>query len=105
MSSTDWNKVRDSLKGSLTTQLAALIDGTAADLDGPVREAANRLTLAIQTGDKELVDETRDQLALYLVQNQMRLKGTLSDSLGLVLGVGINFLVDGALAGLGAVRK
>lgn len=103
--STDWNKVRDSLQGSLASQLAALIDGTAKDLDGPVREAANRLTLSLQSGDKELIDETRDQLALYLVQNELRLKGNLSNSLGIVLGVGINFLVDGALAGLGAVRS
>lgn len=100
----DWKYVADALEGGLRNLLGQLIDGTISDLDGPIRMAAARLQLAARRRHPELVEEVQDQLAMLILEKQLRLRGNSSDMLSLGLSIGLNALVDGAIAGLGGLK-
>jgi hypothetical protein len=99
----DWEFVRNSMETSLKKGLAEIVEGGIADLDGPIREAANRLTVAARRKRQDLVDEARDTLALAMMEQEIRAKAGFEGILDFALGAGINLLVDGAIAGLGAL--
>jgi hypothetical protein len=103
--STDWNHLNTELERGLKELLDGLIDGAVTDLDGPVRETAQRMTLAAKRGRYDLVEASRDQLALLVLEKELRLK---VEGFGLfeqILGMGINALINGAIAGLGGLKS
>ncbi len=100
----DWKFLGSALEGGLKELLSELIDGSIKDLDGPIREIAARLTLAAKRKRKDLVDECRDQLALIIIEKELRLKAGAGELWEMVLGVGLNALVNGAIGGLGALK-
>lgn len=102
---TDWTNLRDSFDVMLKNALMDTVDATAEDLDGPVRKAANRLAVAVRNKRTDLLDEIRDDLALRLHQQQVRVKANATQPLDALLTTGINMLFNGAIAALGAVRR
>ena len=96
---------RDGIEAALKAELARLLDGTVDAVDGPIRQAANRLLFAAQRGRRDLADEARDQLALALEERQLAARAGLESTLSVILQRGIGLLFDGltaGLAGLGA---
>lgn len=92
------------LEGGIKELLGELIDGSIKDLDGPIREIAARLALAAKRKRYDLVEESRDQLALIILEKELRLKADAFDLWEKVLGMGLNALVNGAIGGLGALK-
>jgi hypothetical protein len=98
---------RDAIEAALRAELSRLLDGTVDQVDGPIREAANRLVVAARRGDRALAEECRDQLALEIEMAKLNARAGLESTLSVVLGRGIGLLFDGlvaGLAGLGARR-
>lgn len=106
MASKDWEGLRNELQGALTAELAGLIDGSIEDLEGPIRDAANRLVVAVRRGPtgEVLVGEIRDELALRMVEKQIKAKQSVNNVMDVVIGVGMNMLFRGAVGGLAAVK-
>lgn len=104
--SKDWEGLRNEVEAALRQELSGLIDGSIDDLNGPVRDAANRLVVAVRRGPagEKLVAEIRDELALRLLEKQIKAKQSLNGVFDVVLGVGMNLLFKGALGGLAAVK-
>lgn len=100
----DMAGLADALGGGIKELLGELIEGSLKDLDGPVREIAPRLALAVKRKRQDLVDECRDQLALIILENELRLKAGASEFWEKLLGLGLNALVNGAIGGLGALK-
>jgi len=100
----DMKALAGAMESGVKAILSQLIDGAITDLDGPIRDTAARLTLASRRGRQDLVDESRDQLALIIMEKERRLKVSGYDVLDTVLGIGLNALVNGAIAGLGALK-
>ena len=100
----DWKSLGAALEGGVKELLNELIDGSIKDLNGPIREIAARLTLAAKRKRKDLVDECRDQLALIILEKELRLKAGAGDLWEKMLGIGLNALVNGAIGGLGVLR-
>jgi len=104
---TDLSGARDQVEAALRAELARLLDGTVDAVDGPIRDAANRLVIAARRGRRDLADEARDQLALALEERRLKAREGLQSTLSVVLGRGVGLLFDGlaaGLAGLGARR-
>lgn len=80
--------------------LGQVIDGTISDLDGPVRDIAARLTMAARRNRPDLVQACQDQLLLLVLEKEMRLRSSSNGFLDSMLNVGINALVNGAMAAL-----
>jgi hypothetical protein len=91
---------RDGIEAALKAELARLLDGTVDAVDGPIRQAANRLLFAAQRGRRDLADEARDQLALALEERRLAARAGLEATLAVVLGRGVGLLFDGLAAGL-----
>ena len=104
--SKDWEGLRNEIEAALKQELAGLVDGSIDDLDGPVREAANRLVVAVRRGPagQALVEEIRDELALRMLEKQIKAKQAVGNVMDVVLGVGLNLLFKGAIGGLAAVK-
>ena len=100
----DMAALADALGSGVKELLGELIDGSLKDLDGPVREIAPRLALAAKRKRKDLVDECRDQLALIILEKELRLKAGVGEFWEKLLGIGLNALVNGAMGGLGALK-
>lgn len=98
----DWEKVRDGLEASLKGELAGMIDGSIADLNGPIRKASDLLTVAIRRGPAgaELVEEIKDTLALAMLDQKVKAKAKVSGVMDVVIGTGLNMLFQGAVLGL-----
>lgn len=94
---------RDSIEAALKAELSRLLDGTVDEIDGPIREAANRLAVAARRGRRDLADEARDQLALALEERKLAARSGLESTLSVVMGRGIGLLFDGLVAGLAAL--
>ena len=98
---------RDAVEAALKAELSRLLDGTVDAVDGPIREAANRIVVAARRGRRDLADEARDQLALALEERRLSARIGMESTLNVILGRGIGLLFDGlaaGLAGLGARR-
>jgi len=94
----------DSMESGLKDILDQLIDGTAENLDGPVREIASRLTLAARRNRMDLVDACKDQLALIVLEKELRLRSDADDFMDTLISVGINALINGAVGALASTR-
>jgi len=106
MASKDWEGLRNEIEGALRDQLGGLIEGSIDDLEGPIRDAANRMVVAIRRGPtaQPLVDEIRDELALRMLEKEIHAKKAVGNVMDVVLGVGLNLLFKGAIGGLSAVK-
>jgi hypothetical protein len=102
-SPTDMSAARDAVEAALKVELARLLDGTVDQIDGPIRDASNRLVVAARRGRRDLADEARDQLALELEAAKLRARVGFESTLGLVLQRGIGLLFDGLVAGLAGI--
>lgn len=103
---TNVSDARAQVEAALRAQLARLLDGTVDHLDGPIRDAANRLIFAAQRGRRDLVEEAEDQIRLGIEQRKLAARAGLEGVMDAVLGRGIGMLYDGLAAGLkGAERK
>ncbi len=90
----------------VTDIVTSLVDESIADLTGPVKEISARLALAVRRkGRKDLVEMCRDQLALIVLEKRLRVEGAGSDLLvNMVVNIGINALVNGAVGGLNSLK-
>lgn len=100
----DLEAVAAGLEGGLKTLLGQLIEGTISDLDGPIRETSMRLAVAAKRKRQDLVDASKDQLALLLMENEHRLRAEAGGFLDFALTAGLQLLFDGAVAGLSGLR-
>lgn len=100
----DYSAARDQIEAALKAELSRLLDGTVDQVDGPVRDAANRLIVAARRGDRALADECRDQLVLELERARMSARSGMESALSVILGRGIGLLFDGLVAGLSGIR-
>jgi hypothetical protein len=91
---------RDSVEAALKAELSRLLDGTVDQVDGPIREAANRIVVAARRGRRDLADEARDQLALALEERKLAARAGMDSTLNIVLSRGLGLLFDGVVAGL-----
>jgi hypothetical protein len=98
------NNLTSGLEQGLKGLLGQLIDGTIEDLDGPIRAIALRMSLAATAGRPDLVEESRDQLALIVREKQLRLTLGGAGLFETMLSIGINALVNGAIAGLAGLK-
>ena len=97
---------RDQVEAALRAELSRVLQQTADQIDGPIREAANRLVVAARRGRRDLADECRDQLALEIELRKLSARAGMENVLGTILERGIGLLFDGLVAGLaGVVRK
>ena len=94
---------RDAVEAALRAELARLLDGTVDQVDGPIRDAANRLVVAARRGRRDLADEARDQLQLELDAAKLRARSGFESALGVILQRGIGLLFDGLVAGLAGI--
>lgn len=99
----NWNNLRDGLEGTLRSGLGELVEGGIESLDGPIRDTANRLTVAIRRGRQDLADEARDALTVAMLEQEIKAKATMAPALDIFLTGGINLLVNGAISALAAV--
>ena len=97
---TGLDAARDQIEAALKAELARLLDGTVDQVDGPIREAANRLVVAARRGRRDLADECRDQLALALEERKLAARSGFESTLNVILQRGIGLLFDGLVAGL-----
>ncbi len=106
MAQTDWIGMRGGLETALKSEISKLVGGSIEDLEGPVRDAANRLVVAIRRGPTgaELVAEIQDELMLRMAEKKIAAKVAYSGVFDIVLGTGMNLLFSGAIAGLAAVK-
>lgn len=95
---------RDMIENTLRAELSRLLDGTVDTIDGPIRDAANRLVVAARRGDRALADECRDQLAIEIEAAQLKARSGAGAVLGAVLERGVGLLFDGLVAGLTGAR-
>ena len=100
---TDLSASRDAVEAALKAELSRLLDGTVDQVDGPIRDTANRLVVAARRGRRDLADEARDQLAVELLMRKMAARGGLESTLNIVLGRGLGLLFDGLVAGLAGI--
>lgn len=103
MASKNWEQLRTDLESTLKTQLAGVLTGSIDDLNGPIRDAANRLTVAVRRGEPGLIAEIKDQLGIEMVRKGITVKGAGNGVLDAVLTVGLGMLFQGATAGMQSV--
>ena len=100
----DYSAARDQVEAALRAELSRLLAGTVDAVDGPIRDAANRLIVAARRGRRDLADECRDQLALELEARRVEAREGMESALNVVLQRGIGLLFDGLVAGLTGLR-
>ena len=98
------NILIDELELGLKGLLNDLIDGTVEDLDGPIREIAQRMAMAARRNRMDLVEACKDQLALIVLEKELRVRAEADGWFESVLSIGINALIAGAIGGLGRAR-
>lgn len=101
----DQKAIQAGLEGGIKVLLNQLIDGTIQELDGPVRETSQRLAIAVRRGRQDLVQESSDQLALIVREKELRIKQSAGGMFDSVLALGMNALVNGAIAGLSGLKS
>ena len=94
----------DAMEAGVKDILAELIDGTVSDLDGPVREISARLTMAARRNRPDLVQASKDQLLLIVLEKELTLRSTADGWLDTMLNVGINALINGAIGALASAK-
>jgi len=94
----------DAMEAGVKDILAELIDGTVSDLDGPVRDISARLTMAARRNRPDLVQASKDQLLLIVLEKELTLRSTADGWLDTMLNVGINALINGAIGALASAK-
>lgn len=100
----DLSGARDQIEAALRAELSRLLDGTIDQVDGPIRDAANRLIVAARRGRRDLADECRDQLVLEIEAAKLRARSGFENILKIILERGIGLLFNGLVAGLTGVK-
>jgi hypothetical protein len=88
------------IANALRNLLGNIAEETRADLDGPIREIAVRLSQAVAEGRVGLADEISKQLEVLIRVRGIRLKRSARGGLGLLLQTGVGALIDGIIAAL-----
>lgn len=96
---------RDAVEAALRAELSRVLNGTVDAIDGPIRDAANRLVVAARRGRRDLADEARDQLALELETRRLAARAGMESTLNVILQRGIGLLFDGLTAGLAGIVR
>lgn len=97
---TNLSGARDKIEAALRAELSRLLADTVDTVDGPIREASNRLVVAARRGRRDLADEARDQLALAIEERKLEARAGMSLTLDTILTRGVGLLFDGLVAGL-----
>jgi hypothetical protein len=92
------------LEGGLKDLLNELIDGSVEDLDGPIRLIAQRMAMAARRQRMDLVEMSKDQLQLIVLEKELRIRSEFDGFWQNLLNIGINALISGAIGGLGRAR-
>jgi hypothetical protein len=100
-----YQPLQDAMEEGLKSIVGNLIDGSIEDLDGPIRLIAQRLTMAARRKRMDLVEASKDQLALIVLEKRLRVEQMGSDLVGQLLGMGVDALIGGAIGGLGSLRR
>lgn len=100
----DYSAARDQVEATLKAELSRLLQGTVDQIDGPIRDASNRLIVAARRGDRALADECRDQLAVEIEIRRLAARDGLESTLNVILQRGIGLLFDGLVAGLTGIK-
>lgn len=100
----DFTQLEDALKDGVGDILNGVLDDVADDLEGPVREIASRLSIAVRRNRADLVEESRDQLLLIIEERQLRVREGAQGLLQDILGLGLEALVTGAAGGVRSLR-
>lgn len=101
---TNLSAARNSVEDALRAELARLLEGTVDQIDGPIRDAANRIVVAARRGRRDLADEARDQLALAIEERKLAARVGFESTLGIIMQRGIGLLFDGVVAGLTGLK-
>jgi hypothetical protein len=95
----------DEIEGGLKDLLNELIDGSVEDLDGPIRLIAQRMAMAARRQRMDLVEMSKDQLQLIVLEKELRIRAEFDGFWENLLNMGINALISGAIGGLGRARS
>ncbi len=99
----DWGALKGELEAGVKDILGRMIDGTVEDLEGPIKEIGSSLLLAVKRRRWDLVDASKDQLALIAIEKGLILQYEAEGLLEKMLGMGLDMLVKGAIGGLGSL--
>lgn len=94
----------DAMESGVKDILGSLIDGSIEELDGPIREISARLTMAARRGRMDLVQASRDQLEMLVLEKQLRVSMEGTGIMDTILSVGVNALINGAIGALASAR-
>ena len=100
----DFTQFEDALKDGVKGILNGVLEDAADDLDGPVREIASRLSIAVRRNRPDLIEESRDQLLLVIEERELRVREGAQSLLQDILGLGLEALVTGAAGGVRSLR-
>lgn len=95
----------DAMESGVKQLVGELIEDTIEDLDGPIREISARLAMAARRKRHDLVAASKDQLAIIVLEKRLRLEQEGSGLWETMLNMGIDLLVNGAIGGLGSLRR
>ena len=100
-----YQPLQDAMLAGVEQILGQLIDGSLEDLEGPIREIANRLAMAARRRRFDLVAACKDQLMLIVLENRLSLHDAGEGLFKELLGMGVDLLVGAAIGGLGSLRR
>jgi hypothetical protein len=92
------------IESHLKDLLATLIDGTIETLDGPIRDAALRLSQAAAIGRADLARECSLQLEVLVRMKRMKIKAQAAGSFSFLLQTGVQMLLNGLIARLAQAK-
>ena len=95
---------RDHIEATLKAELSRLLDGTIDQIDGPIREASNRLVVAARRQRTDLLEECRDQLVLAIEERKLAARQGFELTLNMILERGLGLLFNGLVAGLTGLK-
>jgi hypothetical protein len=100
----DLRAVRDRLAAALTAELCRVLEGRVERIDGQITEAALRLAVAARRNRGDLVAQAADRLSLEIQGAGLVARDGMGSALSYLLYSGVNFLFEGAAAGLAGVE-
>ena len=95
----------DGIESGLKSLLNEILDEGVSDLEGPIREISQRLTVAARRNRPDLVAMCKDQLALVVLERELQVRQGLGSFWEGLLATGIDILISGAVGGLGSLRR
>lgn len=104
MANVNGQALLDGMEKGVKEIMGSLIDGSIEDLDGPIREISARLAMSARRNRPDLVEACRDQLQLLALEKQLRIQTEGTGLLDMMLNMGVNALINGAIGGLGSLK-